>query len=154
MLVCGVLTAADCLKSLHFPSFTLWQDTARDAALGTSEWIWSAQDSCFSRWLQSKSGICWISGKPGSGKTTMMKYLIANRGRIERSRKSLYTEQIVTQASGSSRDDRDLVLSIHFFDYEGDQLAHSVTGLLRSLMFSYFEPGRSCSKLSCLVTRK
>ena len=135
MLVCGVLTAPDCLKSLHFPGSTLRQDTARDAALGTFEWIWSAKDSCFSRWLQSRSGICWLSGKPGSGKTTMLKYLIANRGRIERSRTSLYTEQTVTQTSGSTRDDRDLVLAAHSFDHEGDHLAHSVTGLLRSLMF-------------------
>ena len=62
----------------------------------------------------------------------MVKYLIANRGRIERSRTS---EQIMTQTSGSTRDDRDLVLAAHFFDHEGDHLARSVTGLLRSLMF-------------------
>ena len=64
-----------------------------------------------------------------------MKYLIANRGRIERSRTSLYTDQTVTQPSSSARDDQDLVLAAHFFDHEGDHLAHSVTGLLRSLMF-------------------
>ena len=65
----------------------------------------------------------------------MMKYLIANRGRIERSQTSLCTEQIVTQASISSRDGGDLVLAAHFFDHEGDRLAHSVAGLLRSLIF-------------------
>ena len=65
----------------------------------------------------------------------MMKYLIANRGRIERSRTFMYTEKQVTQASGWTENDRDLVLAAHFFDHEGDHLAHSLTGLLRSLMF-------------------
>lgn len=135
MLVFEVLTVADCLKSLHFPSFTLRQDTARDATSGTFEWIWSAKDSCFEKWLQSRSGIFWISGKPGSGKTTMVKYLIANRGRIEELQTSLYSEQTVTQAIQRSRGNRDLILAAHFFDHEGDHLTHSVTGLLRSLLF-------------------
>ena len=65
----------------------------------------------------------------------MMKYLIANCGRIKRPQTSLCTEQTVTQASNSSRDGGDLVLAAHFFDHEGDRLAHSVAGLLRSLIF-------------------
>lgn len=65
----------------------------------------------------------------------MVKYLIANRGRIEQFQTPLYSQQKVTQAIQRSQDDRDLILAAHFFDYEGDYLAHSVTGLLRSLLF-------------------
>lgn len=65
----------------------------------------------------------------------MVKYLIANRGRIERFQTSRYSEKTVTRASQGSRDDRDLILAAHFFDHEGDHLAHSITGLLRSLLF-------------------
>ena len=134
-LASEILTAADCLKSLHFPSFALRQDTARDALPGTFEWIWQAKDSCFKKWIQSGSGIFWISGKPGSGKTTLVKYLIANRGQIEQFQTFLYSENQVNQAIQKPRVDRDLILAAHFFDHEGEHLAHSVTGLLRSLLF-------------------
>lgn len=43
ILVWGVVTAADRLKSLRLPSSTLSQDRAHDATLGTFEWIWSAK---------------------------------------------------------------------------------------------------------------
>lgn len=49
-----VLTkAVDCLKSLHFPSLTMRQDTARTADPETFGWIWSLEDSQFMRWLRS-----------------------------------------------------------------------------------------------------
>lgn len=65
----------------------------------------------------------------------MLKYLIANRGRIEQLQTSLHSRQKATQAIPRPRDGRDLILATHFFDYEGDHLSHSVTGLLRSLLF-------------------
>ena len=42
------------------------------------QWIWNTQDPNpgFIDWLQSKSRIFWIYGKPGAGKSTLMKQLV------------------------------------------------------------------------------
>lgn len=42
------------------------------------QWIWNTQDPNpgFIDWLQSKGRIFWISGKPGAGKSTLMKQLV------------------------------------------------------------------------------
>src|ERR1700733_637613 len=45
----------------------------------TFSWIWTADDLAFVSWLQSGAGIYWISGKPGSGKSTLMKYLYCSK---------------------------------------------------------------------------
>lgn len=127
--------APDCLKSLHFPSLTTRQDTARDAYPRTFEWVWSVEDSPFMKWLLSGRGIFWISGKPGSGKTTMMKYIVANGHLIKNSSLSLDSGRSVKQGDQESQINRDLILAVHFFDHEGDDLAKSVAGLLRSLLF-------------------
>ena len=65
----------------------------------------------------------------------MVKYLIAQRDRIEQLQRSLPIGPRATQSSNSSREGAGMVLATHFFDHEGDPLAHSVTGLLRSLIF-------------------
>lgn len=45
------------------------------AAAETCEWVWSTP---FAKWLQETKDpeIFWITGKPGSGKSTLMKYLV------------------------------------------------------------------------------
>jgi hypothetical protein len=44
----------------------------------TLEWLWEEGRSGlgFVEWLKSGDGIYWISGKPGSGKSTLMKYAL------------------------------------------------------------------------------
>ncbi|KAH7391608.1 hypothetical protein BKA64DRAFT_109923 [Cadophora sp. MPI-SDFR-AT-0126] len=43
----------------------------------TFEWAFQDLDGTnFSTWLQSGCGLCWIRGKPGSGKSTLMKHII------------------------------------------------------------------------------
>ncbi|KAH9206066.1 hypothetical protein DL95DRAFT_397159, partial [Leptodontidium sp. 2 PMI_412] len=41
------------------------------------QWIWNASEDGpgFVKWLKSNVPIYWISGLPGSGKSTLMKYL-------------------------------------------------------------------------------
>ena len=68
-----------------------------------------------------------------------MKYIIANRRRLELFQSFLESEDTVKEASQESQDNQDLILAAHFFDHEGDQLAHSMTGLLRSLLFQLLQ---------------
>lgn len=50
---------------------------------GSFEWIFNyvhdSQCLYFTRWLETKSGIYWITGKPGSGKSMLMKYICEHR---------------------------------------------------------------------------
>lgn len=41
----------------------------------TFEWIWTDTKLGFTRWLEDDNKAYWISGKPGSGKSTMMKHI-------------------------------------------------------------------------------
>ena len=72
----------------------------------------------FADWLKSESRIYWISGKPGSGKSTLVKFLVD-------SRKTTEALDIWSQGCG--------VLS-HFFWKPGSLLQRSVKGLLLSLL--------------------
>ena len=45
-----------------------------EAQIGTNQWIWT--HPAFSRWLQQRSSIIWIKGKPGSRKSTLAKSFI------------------------------------------------------------------------------
>ncbi|KAI1381066.1 hypothetical protein F4677DRAFT_440283 [Hypoxylon crocopeplum] len=44
-----------------------------EAASGTCNWIF--EHDTFRTWLQQKSGILWLQGKPGSGKSTLMRFV-------------------------------------------------------------------------------
>jgi len=55
-----------------------------DTHRGTFEWIYRDPEvesepwSNYVKWLGSVEDIYWITGKPGSGKSTLMKYLYGN----------------------------------------------------------------------------
>ncbi|KAI8654291.1 NACHT domain-containing protein [Fusarium sp. Ph1] len=74
----------------------------------------------FLNWLSSGSGIFHISGKLGSGKSTLMRYLSAHtRTRIEIEKWA---------------EDKTLVLASFFFWKPGSELQKSLEGLFRSLL--------------------
>lgn len=79
--------------SLAFPGMHDRYESLRDAQDGTYEWILgqnSGEDEDIKRrrrsmatffdWYLNGTGTYWISGKPGSGKSTLMKYLVENIG--------------------------------------------------------------------------
>ncbi|KAG9503679.1 hypothetical protein J7337_003630 [Fusarium musae] len=76
-------------------------------------------------WLQSASGLYWLSGKPGSGKSTLMKYLHQN-GKT----KAL----LETWANGS-----ELISASFFFYALGKPEQKSQSGLLRSLLYQILQ---------------
>jgi hypothetical protein len=75
----------------------------------------------FADWLENDGGIYWISGKAGSRKSTLMKYLCGQ----ER------TSKILQKWAGSER----LVFASYFFWSAGYQMQKSQEGLLRSLLY-------------------
>ncbi|ENH69384.1 hypothetical protein FOC1_g10011735 [Fusarium oxysporum f. sp. cubense race 1] len=76
-------------------------------------------------WLQSASGLYWVSGKAGSGKSTLMKYL---------DRHDKTHALIRTWANGS-----ELIFASFFFYALGRSEQKSQSGLLRSLLYQILE---------------
>ncbi|KAH8759110.1 hypothetical protein F5882DRAFT_366438, partial [Hyaloscypha sp. PMI_1271] len=93
----------------------------------TFSWVFSEEiqrpwDS-FTEWLSSKDSIYWISGKAGSGKSTLMKFLIGDK------RTSQYLYKWAPDCSIYS----------HFIWNSGTRIQGSILGLLRSLLYQIFD---------------
>ena len=89
----------------------------------TFEWIFEDDGSSKSQlahWLKTGSGIFWVSGKPGSGKSTLMKF-ICQHGRKEKALEAWAAP-------------KKLVTAKYFFWNSGEKLQKSQEGLLRSLL--------------------
>ncbi|KAF6221632.1 hypothetical protein HO133_001598 [Letharia lupina] len=85
------------------------------------QWIWDTQNSRpgFSKWLRSEDPIFWISGKPGAGKSTLMRYLMES-------------EQTMNLLSGQS----DAMILVHYFFHElGESQEKSFGGLLHAVVY-------------------
>ena len=112
----------------------------------TYQWIFSESQSStsalftasdFVNWLRKESGLFWISGKAGSGKSTLMKFVFEHP--------RTHSELSVWTGRGK------LVVSRHFFWNSGTPLQKSDQGLLRSLCYDIF---RTCPDLLPVVCRK
>jgi hypothetical protein len=77
--------------------------------------------TCFVRWLQSDDGLYWITGKAGSGKSTLMKFLHLDPR----------TAKYLTRWIRSSK----LVVAGHFFWNSGSSIQMSFDGLVRTLLY-------------------
>ncbi|CZR63072.1 uncharacterized protein PAC_12969 [Phialocephala subalpina] len=74
------------LESLRYPDMTSRYEDVLQAHPKTFEWIFADPSqkaipwSDFPHWLQDEGGIYWISGKAGSGKSTLMKHIYDDPG--------------------------------------------------------------------------
>ncbi|KAJ5701586.1 hypothetical protein N7488_009134 [Penicillium malachiteum] len=69
------------LKSLSFEARPVRHTSIPEAHQKTFRWAYNtdgnapAAAAIFSEWLRRENGIFWVSGKPGSGKSTFMKFV-------------------------------------------------------------------------------
>ncbi|KAJ1336157.1 ankyrin repeat domain-containing protein 50 [Microdochium nivale] len=109
------------LDTLYFPEMQSREANIHDALKDTCDWVYSQQE--YINWaerlgVEDHHGMLWVKGKPGAGKSTLMKNLV-------RHAKSLH-------ATGST--ESYLVVSF-FFNARGTQaLEKNVLGLYRSLL--------------------
>ncbi|KAK0638959.1 hypothetical protein B0T16DRAFT_235197 [Cercophora newfieldiana] len=92
----------------------------------TFNWVFDLP--VFRQWLQEGSGLFWIHGKPGSGKSTLMK-LIFQHGQ---------TWELLHNWQRNSLE----VFAGFFFHYRGSAIQKSFEGLLRSLVLQILAPIR------------
>ena len=71
----------DLLGSLHFPMIQARHEKIEQAHANTYEWVFRDSMPGYSKpirfveWLEEGNGIFWIHGKPGCGKSTLMKFI-------------------------------------------------------------------------------
>ena len=124
------LLVADCIRSLYFDEILFRQHRIQDPSPGTSEWIFDEPGLDFTKWLIEGGEPIWIYGAPGSGKSTMMKFLATSR-RI--------TDLLGNQSTGNHLLAAEPVFSVaHFFDSRGMMLERSLIGMLRSIIWQIF----------------
>ena len=115
------------LENLWFPEMYAREMQIKETARETFKWIFHTPESDrpwddFPRWLGSTDARYWISGKPGSGKSTLMRYILSER-RAD-------VEKVLRDWSGSHT----LVVAEVFFWNAGSTLQKSSEGLLRCLL--------------------
>ncbi|OCT51420.1 hypothetical protein CLCR_07983 [Cladophialophora carrionii] len=117
------------LSTLYFAQIRERRSQIHSAHRKTFDWIFQASDphdpsfSHFIEWLEgapSPQGLYWISGKPGSGKSTLMRYL---------------SEDVRTKnALAVWAHSKPILYASCFFWLAGTETQKSLNGLLRSLL--------------------
>jgi hypothetical protein len=119
-------------NSLDFPKNMDRYDIIKPAHQKTFDWI--LQDSSgvqqpwpnLDEWLRTtKTDVYWVSGKAGSGKSTLMKYL----------RKDVRLKQALVAWAG----DIPLIITSFYFWNPGDSIQKSQEGLFRTLILQVLE---------------
>ncbi|RFU79266.1 pfs, nacht and ankyrin domain [Trichoderma arundinaceum] len=109
------------LTSLRFEQIDSRQSNIKAAHTTTCKWLLKSPE--YLAWMDPKKfsehhGFLWLSGKPGTGKSTMMKYVYTNAKRTSRASAAVVS---------------------FFFNARGDYLEKSTTGMYRSLLLQLLE---------------
>ncbi|KAH8704305.1 hypothetical protein GQ44DRAFT_778212 [Phaeosphaeriaceae sp. PMI808] len=109
-----------CSASLSFATIDARRQDIASAYQDTCKWIF--QTPQFRQWryrddLQSHNGVLWIKGKPGAGKSTLMKYTLQHC-------REFFEDHIIVA---------------YFFNARGDNLEKTPLGMLRSMTYQLLE---------------
>lgn len=118
-----------CLASLLFPNMNQRSQNLENPAEGTCSWFFS--HAAFLDWIAHKNqaqscGLLWLRGKPGSGKSTLLKEAFS---------------RVTKETSGSG-----CHVVAFFFNAKGDNLEHSPSGMLRSILHQLCSQDRNLLK--------
>lgn len=110
------------LQSLHFSQLQERYSEICTAHNEMFEWVFDPTSPVnLASWLKSDDGLYWIERKPGSGKSTLMKFLLRDPR----------THAQLKNWAGKDR----LIVANHFSWNAGSPLQKSQPGLLRTLLF-------------------
>ena len=116
----------ECLKSLTFPEIGSRKSNIDSPNPETCEWIF--KDSRYRLWnttnsTPGSSNLLWIKGKPGSGKSTLMKRVTQDHDQLSSSKK--------------------IICCSFFFNARGTRLENSPLGFYRTLLFQLLKSSES-----------
>ena len=117
------------VESLRYAEITEREERIVSAHPRTFDWLFTEVQSSWRsqhpvsllHWLRASSGIYWISGRAGSGKSTLMKYLYRHK------------ETLVALQTWAGK--KKLVTAKFFFWHAGTEMQKSQKGLLQTLLF-------------------
>ncbi|RSL95589.1 hypothetical protein CEP52_011964 [Fusarium oligoseptatum] len=114
------------LHSLSFEEIHDRHERIPDAFARTFEWIYQppkpgATWASFVHWLKHEDGVFWITGKPGSGKSTLMKMIHDEKRTVD---------ALDEWANGSR-----LITAGFYFWNSGEEVQMSLEGLIRTLLY-------------------
>lgn len=140
------------LKSLCYDSMEFRHANIAPAYAETYKWILTPNMTVsnlgkqgahrlvnFTQWLKDSNEPYWIEGKPGSGKSTLMKLI--------------YNDKETRTLLRTWAADETVVVAGHFFWHRGTDLQRSQQGLLRSLLHKILEETPGLAKELCLLER-
>lgn len=124
--------STELLESLYFLSITERIEAVDESHATTFDWIFRPIEETsqyaegrrwgdFSQWLQYSKGLYWINGKAGSGKSTLVKYIVNHKK----------TQLLLKHWAGNS----ELCSCNFFFWNSGSKLQCSQAGLFRTLLY-------------------
>lgn len=120
------------LRSLHFTEIKERHADVTPAYKNTFEWIFDDESTVtFHDWLRSSEveGVYWVAGDPGSGKSTLMKFLLNHQK----------TSRLLDEWAGNRTTTAGSVIQVgHFFWSAGTPVQKSQEGLFRTLLFQIF----------------
>jgi hypothetical protein len=120
------------LQSLRFSSIDSRHESISKEHSQTFSWIFDETASIkFVEWLKNEDGFYWVSGKPGSGKSTLMKFVAEH----QKTRDHLYE-----WAGGKKL----IIAKFYFWSASTHRSQKSQQGLLRSMLYQIL---RQCPKL-------
>ncbi|KAK3986014.1 hypothetical protein QBC44DRAFT_403372 [Cladorrhinum sp. PSN332] len=120
----------DLLAHLAYEEMDSRYDAIHGAHKDTGRWIFGSDENehHFVRWLEqenlyseSEPDIFWITGKPGSGKSTLIKFIV----------KAQNTPSSLKRWAG----ERPLLLISSYFWTSGDEMQRSKAGFLRRILY-------------------
>lgn len=105
-----------CIQSLCFPNIDSRRQDIDSAYFGTCDWIFDTAE--FRSWhnrtdLPHNGGVLWVRGKPGAGKSTLMKHTLSH----------------------CQRTLKEYTIAAYFFNARGADLEKTPRGMLRSLVY-------------------
>lgn len=120
------------IQSLCFPTILQREEYIKEAHPATFDWLFensqglthSGIETTILDWLRSGNGIYWISGKAGSGKSTLMKFFYNHK-------KTLRALEAWAEAAG-----KQLLTASFFFWNAGTHMQKSQQGLLQTLLYN------------------
>ncbi|KAK9789500.1 putative NACHT domain-containing protein [Seiridium cardinale] len=108
------------ISSLHMPELDQRIEDIEGRARHTFEWVFENTELEFTKWLRSGENFYWIRGKPGSGKSTLMKFI--------------FNDERTLQQLNNYKQSYKTIFASFFFHNRGSLLQKSLEGLLRSIL--------------------